>query len=82
MRIKTMLSVCAMACAMTSAYAQTQGALTREQVRAELYQAFLDGRLPQDMKQTYPSPPMNQADIAANRRRDAARSDAYAHFVR
>ncbi|MFB5148000.1 DUF4148 domain-containing protein [Burkholderia orbicola] len=67
---------------MTSAFAETNGGLTRRQVRADLYQAFLDGRLPQDMKETYPSPPSNQADIASIRRREAACDDTHARFAR
>ncbi|KAG8153804.1 DUF4148 domain-containing protein [Burkholderia catarinensis] len=75
MSAKMLLIVGVLSCGIAPAIAETNGALTRQQVRADLYRAFLDGRLPQDMKATYPSPPSNQADIAAMRRREAACND-------
>ncbi|HDR8982646.1 DUF4148 domain-containing protein [Burkholderia vietnamiensis] len=82
MNSKMILIVGMLSCAMMSAIAETNGAVTRQEVRVDLYKAFLDGRLPQGMRETYPSPPSNQADTVSMRRREAACNDAYARFAR
>ena len=56
--------------------------LTREQVKAQLYQAFLNGTTAADEKTSYPSPPEDRAEIAAQRVKEARVDPAYANFGR
>ncbi|MBB2928142.1 DUF4148 domain-containing protein [Paraburkholderia silvatlantica] len=60
----------------------TSKGLTREQVRADLYRAFLNGTTAEDEKASYPAPPDDRADLAAQRAREARSNPAYANFVR
>jgi len=59
----------------TGAYAApTQAAaqgLTREQVRAQFNRAFLNGTTAEDEKMSYSSPPSDQAELVALRKKDA-----------
>lgn len=50
-----------------------QHGLTREQVRQEITQAYLNGTLPQDEKETYPGPSLYRDNLAAIRKEQAAR---------
>jgi hypothetical protein len=45
--------------------------ISREQVRADLYRAFLTGTTANDEEYTYPSPPANRAEIQAFRCNEA-----------
>lgn len=84
-KLATLLLASTVAFLATGAYAaptqaDAQG-LTREQVRAQLYQAFLNGTTAEDEKMSYPSPPSARAELAALRKKEARVDPAYAHFV-
>ena len=74
-------SVLAAAADDPTAQVTSQG-LTREQVKAQLYQAFLNGTTAADEKTSCPSPPEDRAEIAAQRVKEARVDPAYANFVR
>ncbi|MGF6536279.1 hypothetical protein P3T20_007097 [Paraburkholderia sp. GAS206C] len=75
------LSLLAAAAHASPAQVPSQG-LTREQVKAQLYQAFLNGTTAADEKTSYPSPPEDRTEIAAQRVKEARVDPAYANFVR
>jgi hypothetical protein len=62
-----------------NAQPDTRG-LTRAQVKAQLYQAFLNGTTAADEKTSYPSPPSDRAEIAAQRVKVARENPSYANF--
>jgi hypothetical protein len=51
---------------MSVANAQPSQSLTRAQVKAELNKAFLNGTLPEDEGNTYPTPAFDRSELAAH----------------
>ncbi|MFP3244898.1 MAG: DUF4148 domain-containing protein [Paraburkholderia sp.] len=58
--LTTTIALCAAGAHAANAQPDTQG-LTRAQVKAQLYQAFLNGTTAADEKTSYPSPPSDRA---------------------
>ncbi len=86
--MKRLLSILLIASAVTlpnaSAFASvTQTAapgVSRQQVRADLYRAFLTGTTANDEKYTYPAPPDNRAELSALRCNQARAHLSHAEF--
>ncbi|MEW6346537.1 MAG: DUF4148 domain-containing protein [Pseudomonadota bacterium] len=78
--LTTTIALCAAGAHAANAQPDTQG-LTRAQVKAQLYQAFLNGTTAADEKTSYPSPPSDRAEIAAQRVKVARENSSYANFA-
>jgi hypothetical protein len=84
-KLATLVLACTVTLLATGAHAApaqpaSQG-LTREQVRADLYQSFLNGTTAADEKTSYPWSPSDRAELAAQRVKEARVNPAYANFV-